>query len=134
MPFVLDNSVTSGWFIGNQATAYSETIALRLQDDRAIVPPIWELEFSNVLRTACLRKAMTAQDAQAVIAQIVSLPIEVDRQVVRPSELLSLGLRFGLTVYDAAYLELALRRQVPIATSDAALSEAASACGVGVVV
>ncbi len=118
MPFVLDNSVTSGWFIGNQATPYSESIAVRLQDDRAVVPPIWELEFSNVLRTACLRKAITAQDAQTVIAQIVSLPIDVDRHAVRPAELLALALRFGLTTYDAAYLELALRRQVPIATSD----------------
>jgi predicted nucleic acid-binding protein len=134
MPFVLDNSVTCGWSIGNQATPYSESIAVRLQDDRAIVPPIWELEFSNVLRSACLRKAMTAQDAQAVIAQIVSLPIDVDRHAVRPAELLALALRFGLTTYDAAYLELALRRQVPIATSDAALSEAAATCGVGVVV
>jgi predicted nucleic acid-binding protein len=85
------------------------------------------------LRTACLRKAMTAQDGQTVIAQIVSLPIDVDRHAVRPAELLALALRFGLTTYDAAYLELALRRQVPIATSDTALSEAASACGVGVV-
>ncbi len=133
MPFVLDNSVSSGWFIGNQATPYSDAIAVRLQDDRAVVPPIWELEFSNVLRSTCLRKAMTAQAAQAVMAQIASLPIDVDRHAVRPSELLALALRFGLTSYDAAYLELALRLQLPIATLDAALSNAAAASGVGVV-
>ena len=133
MPFVLDNSVVTGWFIGNQATPYSDAIAVRLQDDRAVVPVLWELEFSNVLRSACLRKAMTAQAAQAVITQIVSLPITVDRHAVPPSEVLALALRFGLTSYDAAYLELALRLQLPIATLDAALQNAAMASGVGLV-
>ncbi len=133
MPFVLDNSVVSGWFIQNLATPYSEAIAVRLQDDRAVMPALWELEFSNVLRSACLRKAMTAQAAQSVIAQIVSLPIAVDRHAVPPSELLALALRFGLTTYDAAYLELALRLQLPIATLDAPLREAALASGVGII-
>ena len=133
MPFVLDNSVVSGWFIQSQATPFSEAVAVRLQDDRAVVPALWELEFCNVLRTLCLRKAMTAQAAQAVIAQVVSLPIDVDRHPVLPSELLALALRFGLTAYDAAYLELALRLQLPIATLDAPLHDAALASGVGVV-
>lgn len=133
MPFVLDNSVVCGWFIGNQATPYSEAVALRLQGDRAVVPALWELEFSNVLRTACLRKAMTAQAAQVVIGQIVSLPIDVDRHAVPPGELLALALRFGLTTYDAAYLELALRLQLPVATLDAPLHDAAMASGVGVI-
>ena len=133
MPFVLDNSVVCGWFIHNQATPYSEAIAVRLQEDRAVVPALWELEFSNLLRTACLRKAMTAQAAQAVVAQIVSLPMDVDCHAVPPSEMLALALRFGLTTYDAAYLELAQRLQLPIATLDAPLLEAAMASGVGVV-
>jgi len=85
MPFVLDNSVVSGWYLENQASAYTEAIAERLQDDRALVPAVWELEFANVLRTACLRQRMNAQHAQAVIEQILSLPIEVDRQATLPS-------------------------------------------------
>lgn len=133
MPFVLDNSIVTGWYIENQSTPYSEQIALRLQDDRAITPALWELEFANVLRTACLRQRMTAEAAQAVIAEITSLPIDVDRQPVAPSELLGLALRFGLTSYDAAYLELALRLQLPIATVDGPLGDAALASGVGVV-
>jgi predicted nucleic acid-binding protein len=133
MPFVLDNSVVCGWFIENQATPYSEAIAQRLQEDRAWVPPLWELEFVNVLRTACLRQRMTAQAAQTVIEQITSLPIEVDRQPMLPGELMGLTLRFGLTSYDAAYLGLALRLQLPIATVDGPLRDAALASGVGVV-
>ena len=55
MPFVLDNSVSCGWFLENQASEYTEAIARRLEDDQAIVPPLWELELTNVLRTACLK-------------------------------------------------------------------------------
>ncbi len=133
MPFVLDNSVVCGWFIENQATPYTEAVAERLQDDRAFAPPIWELEFANVLRTACLKQRMTAQLAQAVVAQIMSLPIEVDRLPVRPGEILALALRFGLSSYDASYLELALRLQLPLATQDGPLRDAALASGVGLV-
>ncbi len=133
MPFVLDHSVVSGWYLENQASRYAETVAERLLDDRAWVPPIWELELANVLRSACVRQRMDAQHAQAVIAQVVSLPITVDRQPVPASELLGLSLRFGLTTCDASYLAIALRHQVPLATLDEALREAALAAGVGIV-
>ena len=131
MPFILDNSVVCGWFLENQATPYSEAIIERLRDDRAAVPALWELEFTNVLRSACLRQRMTAEAAQRVISQLVSLPIDVDRQAVPASEILGLALRFGLSSYDAAYLELALRLQLPIATGDGPLRAAALASGVG---
>lgn len=130
---MLDNSVACGWFLDNQATAYSDAVIERLQDERAAVPALWELEFTNVLRTACLRQRLTAAAAQVVIARIVSLPIDVDRQSVAPRELLALALRFGLSTYDAAYLELALRLQLPVATADGPLRAAALAAGVGVV-
>ena len=133
MAFVLDNSVVCGWFIENQASAYGDAIARQLQDERAAVPAVWELELANVLRTACLRQRMTAQHAQTTLAQIVSLPIDVDRQGAPPAELLALALRFGLSSYDAAYLELALRLQIPLATVDGPLRDAALASGVGLV-
>ena len=133
MAFVLDNSVVCGWFIENQASAYGDAIARQLQDERAAVPAVWELELANVLRTACLRQRMTAQQAQTALAQIVSLPIDVDRQGAPPAELLALALRFGLSSYDAAYLELALRLQIPLATVDGPLRDAALASGVGLV-
>ena len=76
---------------------------------------------------------MNAEQAQGVLAQIATLPIDVDRQGATPAALLALALRFGLSSYDAAYLELALRLQLPLATTDAALREAAVASGVGLV-
>jgi predicted nucleic acid-binding protein len=133
MPFVLDNSVVSGWYLQDQATPYTEAIAERLQEDRAWVPALWELELTNVLRTTCLRQRQTAEQAQQVLTHIAQLPIDVDRQAVAPSEVLALALRFGLSSYDASYLELALRKQLPLATTDGDLADAARAAGVGVV-
>ena len=84
-----------------------------------------------MLRTACLGQRLMAEKAQQVLARLASLPIAVDRVGAPPHELLALALRFGLSSYEAAYLELALRLQVPVATVDAALKGAAMACGVG---
>jgi predicted nucleic acid-binding protein len=133
VPFVIDNSVVSGWYLEDQATAYTEHVAARLADDRACAPALWELELTNVLRTSCLRRRLTAQKAQQILAQIAHLPIDTDRHAVPRHELLALALRFGLSSYDASYLELALRRQLPVATQDEALRAAALAAGVGCV-
>jgi predicted nucleic acid-binding protein len=132
MPFVLDNSVVSGWYLENQATTYTQAIAQRLLDDHAWAPALWESELTNVLRTTCLRQRQTAQQAQQVLVRMAQLPIEIDRHAVPRSELLALALRFGLSSYGAAYLELALRKQLPLATQDEALCNAAVAAGVGI--
>jgi len=133
MPFVIDNSVVCGWFLSNQATPYTEVVAQRLLDDTAFAPGLWPLELANVLRTACKRGAIVAQRAQEISAEINTRPITIDTAPSSPSALLALALRFDLTSYDAAYLELALRLQLPIATQDDALMQATMAAGVGVV-
>lgn len=132
MAFVVDNSVVCGWFIGNQATDYTEAVAARLLDEQAYTPSLWQLEFANVLRTACKRGTLGVQEAHEVLDQVGALAIMVDRDTPGPAAILSLALRYDLTSYDAVYLELALRLQLPIATQDAALMEAARAAGVGV--
>lgn len=132
MPFVIDNSVVCGWFLSNQATPYTDAMAQRLLDDTAVAPGLWPLELANVLRTACKRGAIVAQRAQEISGEISTLPITIDATPQSSSALLALALRFDLTSYDAAYLELALRLQLPIATQDDALMQAAMASGVGV--
>ncbi len=131
MGLILDNSVVSGWYLASQASDYTRFIAKRLQDDRALVPAIWELEFTNVLRSACIRGRLNAEQAQGIVVQIGTLPIDVDRMPVLRSEVLALALRFSLSSYDAAYLELALRKQLPLATQDEDLRAAAIASGAG---
>lgn len=132
MTFVLDNSVVCGWLLANQATPYSEAIAQRLHDDRAVAPTLLRLEYSNVLRSACKRGILNAQQAQDAIAQLAALPIEMDTDSPDAGQILALALRYDLSSYDAAYLDLALRRQLPIATQDTALAAAARLAGVGV--
>jgi predicted nucleic acid-binding protein len=133
MAFVLDNSVVSGWYLEGQATPYTAAVLARLRTDDAHAPALWDVELTNVLRTSCMRGRMDAQHAQGVLAYIARLPIQVDRHAVARSELLGLALRFSLSTYDAAYLELALRLQCPVATQDEALRLAALAAGVGLV-
>ena len=136
MAFVVDNSVVCGWLLESQACAYSEGIAQRLQTDRAIAPLLLPLEYTNVLRTACKRQkiiASQAQDMLAMLAMLADLPIDIDTSSPSPAQLLDLALRHDLTSYDAVYLDLALRRSLPIATTDQALANAAIAVGVGVV-
>lgn len=131
MPFVLDNSVVCGWLLDNQSTPYADAVASRLHSDHAIAPALLHLEYTNVLRTACKRGQLIAQHAQEAIRQLQALPIETDLEPPDAVALLALALRHDLTAYDATYLELALRRQVPMATMDAALADAARVAGVG---
>lgn len=130
--FVLDNSVLCGWFLAIQATTYGDAVARRLSESDAHAPWLLQLEFTNVLRSACRRGILTISSAREVVDQVALLPIRIDASPPPPAALLSLALRFNLTSYDAAYLELALRLQLPIATRDADLAEAAWAAGVGV--
>ncbi|WP_332674270.1 type II toxin-antitoxin system VapC family toxin [Aromatoleum sp.] len=83
MPFVIDNSVICGWFMGNQATAYSDAIGDRLLGDRCVAPVLLQLEFANVLRAACKRRRMGIEDARTAVDQIELLPIDIDREMPR---------------------------------------------------
>jgi len=130
--FVLDNSVLCGWFLRNQASEYGDLVAGQLRRIDAHAPWLLQLEFTNVLRTACRRGSLSVAAAREIVDQIALLPIRIDASPPQPAALLSLALRVQLTSYDAAYLELALRLQLPIATRDADLAEAAWAAGVGV--
>lgn len=133
MPFVLDNSVVCGWLFENQSTAYTQAIAKRLEKDRAVAPALLRLEYINVLRTACKRNACNARTAQGMLDLLAQLPVEIAPEALEPTQILDLALRYDLSSYDAAYLDLALHRQLPIATKDEALARAARVSGVGVV-
>lgn len=133
MPFVVDNSVVSGWYLAKQATPYTDAVLDKLRNDTAIVPPLWELELVNVARTAVMRSTLTDDEARLAVSFVLGLPISVDRTVVQPERVLSLALTYDLTAYDAAYLELALRLKLPIAAKDGALKGAAEKAGVNLV-
>jgi predicted nucleic acid-binding protein len=133
MPFVLDNSVVTGWYLPEQATAYGQSVATRLESDKALVPTLWQLELANVLKTACTRGKLDLDTARQILDALGRLPIEIDTSPAPGQrQLFELAMRYQLSSYDAAYLELAMRHGLPIATQDLHLKEAAMAAGVDV--
>ena len=133
MPFVIDSSVVCGWLLDNQADDYTAAIAMRLRKDQAVAPTLLPLEYANVLRAACKRGVLDAHTAQEMVRALGEVSIEVASTRPDPVQLLALALRYDLSSYDATYLDLALTRQLPIATRDKALAQAARIAGVGVV-
>jgi predicted nucleic acid-binding protein len=133
MPFVIDNSVVAAWHLNGQQTAYTDAVFDLLAEDTAHVPALWRLEFSNVVRKALALKKITEARAWQILETQEALPLRVHDDPTSLIENFALAQRYGLSSYDAAYLELALRLNLPIATKDNALHEAAMAAGVGVV-
>ncbi len=130
--FVLDVSVTMAWCFKDEASPQTWAILERLQDEGAVVPPLWASEAANVLLLAERRKRITAAQVSAFVDQLLRLPIRVAEQTIERTfrEICSLGRSARLTAYDAGYLDLAIRRQLPLATTDRALMAAAGQMGV----
>lgn len=130
--FVLDCSVTLAWLFDDEQDAYADAILARLPSIEMIVPRLWHLEVANVLVSNERRGRCTQADSTNWFAFLSNLPISVDRETELHawSDTMTLARQHGLSVYDAAYLELALREQLPIATSDKKLKSVATAIGV----
>jgi predicted nucleic acid-binding protein len=125
MPFVLDASIVHDWaFDERHRTA--DAVRERLRTEAAAAPSLWWFEVRNGLIVAERRGRVTEQQTARFLREILRLAITLDSS---PDEagVLALARRHRLTVYDAAYLELALREDLPLATLDAALARAAQA-------
>lgn len=130
MPFVVDASVTLAWCFEDEASPQTETILDMLSDDTAVVPSLWELEVSNVLLLGERRRRLTESQTARFVALLGQLPILVDSAIVNMEAVLAVGRHHALTAYDAAYLVLAEREGIPLATLDTKLRNAARAVGV----
>jgi predicted nucleic acid-binding protein len=135
MAFVLDASVALAWVLPDEDSPKAAALLPRLIEEAAVVPQLWPLEVANVLLVASRRGRLTLMDAQRVAADLQALPIDVDQETHRRAfgTVLELATRHGLSVYDAAYLELAQRRRLPLATFDALLRAACGAAGIAVI-
>jgi predicted nucleic acid-binding protein len=134
--FILDASVTLCWCFENQATHYTEAILEMLAEgDEASVPFIWPLEVANVLVISERRRALTIAQVAGFLEELSAWPIQVDTRGVDRTfqQILSTAREHGLSTYDAAYLELAIREGLPLATLDSDLRRAATAVGVKIV-
>jgi predicted nucleic acid-binding protein len=131
---VLDASVALAWCFKNEATAAADTVLERLATETASVPAIWHLEIANVLVMSERRRRITPANSTEFIALLETLVIVVDEQTPARAftRVLDLAREERLTAYDAAYLELAMRLGLPLASKDGDLCDAAERLGVSV--
>ncbi len=132
MAYVLDCSVTMAWVFPDEATEATERMRDSLVGGRAFVPALWPIEVGNVLRVATSRGRITREDWARIRNNLAALPIEIDPVSIARiwGSVLDLAHENRLSVYDAMYLELALRLRLPLATLDRALAAAGAANGV----
>ena len=132
--YVLDNAVTMAWWFSDEGTAYTENLLERLSNlaDSAVVPSIWLYEVTNVSMLAARKGRITMAKAITFLENLTDLPIEVEpprsRGDVLPV-LANLMERHRLTAYDAAYLEIVIRKNLSLATLDKALIAACKILG-----
>ncbi|NUQ61937.1 MAG: type II toxin-antitoxin system VapC family toxin [Pirellulales bacterium] len=131
---IIDCSLTMAWCFGDEGTEETARIQDRLVAEAAVVPAHWFLEVANVLAMAEKHKRISAADSTQFVAQLAALDIQIDDQSSGRAfdHLLPLSRSYGLTSYDAAYLDLALRRQLPLASLDDDLRCVAKSLGLEV--
>jgi predicted nucleic acid-binding protein len=128
---VPDSSATLAWIYGDETTDAIRALFEQVADAGAVVPALWRLEVANSLTVATRRGRINAEFRRAGLADLALLEITTDLRTDSRAwgETLGLADRFRLTLYDAAYLELAQRRKLPLATLDQDLRDAAQAAG-----
>jgi predicted nucleic acid-binding protein len=131
---VIDSSAALSWCFEDEASPESDALFERVRDQGALVPGLWHLEVANVLLQAERRGRIATGDVAMRLELIAELPITTDNETNARAwrEILVLARAEGLTTYDATYLELAIRRGLPLQTKDAALITAAKRSGVTV--
>jgi len=129
---VLDCSVAMSWCFEEEPSDYGDRVLDALEEGEALVPSVWPLEVANVLVVAERRGRLKVGESARFLELVQSLPIFVE-EVSLPratGAVLSLARELDLSVYDASYLEIAMRSGVPLATHDRALAKAADTVGV----
>jgi len=130
--FVVDNSVVMSWCFKDQANLYADSVLERLTEAVAYVPSIWSLEVVNVLLVAERKKCISEAGSVHFISLLSQLPIHVDYESAEKEmkDLLGLARAHNLSSYDASYLDLAMRKGLPLATLDEKLRKAAGSTSV----
>lgn len=129
---VIDSSIAIAWCFPDETDEYPQSVLGALASETAFVPDLWHLEIANTLLVGERRKRSTEADTTTWIGFLSALPITVDDQTKARAfaEIMHLARAHSLSSYDASYLELAMRRGLPLATLDDKLAAAAKAVGV----
>jgi predicted nucleic acid-binding protein len=135
MSFVLDSSVALAWLLPDEQGSPADELANRLEEGAVCAPALWPLEVGNALITAQRRKRLTERETELLLRTVQTLPVDLDTKSAGDSfaAVTACARKLGLTTYEAAYLELAQRRGLPLATLDQRLADAARKIGVPVI-
>ena len=129
MAFVLDTSITAGWAFADESSELADLAADRLKDEIALVPPIWWYEVRNLLVINERRKRISSDESAQFLEMLASYPIQID-PIQDERATLRFARQYGLSFYDAVFLAVAHRNQLPLATLDKALEAAARSAGI----
>ena len=132
MPIVIDNSVYFAWCMSDEDAPLADKAMSRVVEEGGVVPGIWWYELRNALLMNERRGRISRQQVTDTLVDSQSLGISVD-DGHDETLILELARQFELTIYDAAYIEVALRRSMPLATLDERLRQAAEAVGIAIV-
>jgi predicted nucleic acid-binding protein len=132
---VVDASVVLAWALPDESSTYADAALTVVERDGLHVPELWAREVGNGLVVAHLRNRITSADVDVFLAALARLSIVVE-QTVPPLTLIrdatAAAVRYGLTAYDVAYVDLALRKNLALATLDKAMRKAAAQHGVAI--
>jgi predicted nucleic acid-binding protein len=128
MRLVVDASIAAAWALPDESSPVADAALSSTVDSGASAPVVFVYEFRNLLLSNERRARIGPVEVEAALLRMADLDVEIDA-AGDPDDVLALARRTGLTVYDAAYLELALRRDLPLATLDRRLADAATAAG-----
>ncbi len=130
----MDNSVIMAWCFEDEISSYADGIMDATATLGLLVPAVWPLEVGNTLLVAERRKRIIQEKSIRFLADLDGLPIKVEQELPDRmlKEIFTSAREHQLSTYDASYLDLAMRRGLPLATQDKALRRAAGTCGVEV--
>ena len=128
--FVIDNSIVMAWCFNDDKDDRAYAVLESFEHSEALVPAVWPLEVGNALIVAERRLRLSRATSACFLELLGALPIRVEQESPERmfKEVVSLAREQGLSTYDASYLDLAMRRGLPLATRDAALAQAAKRC------
>lgn len=134
MPLVLDASIALAWYLPGQGNDYAAVVyeSLNSGADQASAPLLWRVELASVLLRSYRRGDVSETHALQALADAEQLPIALFDIQLSAVEIFRLGKRYRLSGYDAVYLELARRLNLPIASADRGIRSAAARHGISV--
>jgi predicted nucleic acid-binding protein len=128
MPLVVDASIALSWALPDESSGYAEAALAVAERDGVRVPELWAREVANGLAVAYRRKRLTSDDERVFLSALSRLNIGVEQAPAAATAIhdgAAAAMRYGLTAYDAAYVDLAAREGLMLATLDAAMRKAA---------